>query len=330
MRKVLAIAALGLLTLTLPAIAVIPENTDGTDHSSVPGGTVRSVECAGTMCWDTGMFDDFTPPATCSSAGSAGCFINAINDGAFPADGRRIADDFFGLGGDPITAIKIWCRYSADGYTYHLETPGSLHGFCVKFYAPGADFWCPDGTIAGEEAIGTIAYDQYVTDFVEEEITTGLARNFAYCINLSVPFYAEYGVPYWVSVSGDFDFTSYGAGVTQLFNRVYPGVGNSMCEVSWWDTWNTPNTNWNAISVALALPCWTGWDAAMKLYCGPAPLQRGACCIGDQGECQVVTLDECTTLGGEYQGDNTVCDPNPCPIVPTQEGSWGQIKANFR
>src|SRR5512139_882645 len=224
MRKVLAIAALGLLTLTLPAIAVIPENTDGTDHTSVPGGSIRSVECPGTVCFDTGMFDEFTPPTGCSTAGSAGCFVNALNEGALPQDGRRIADDFFGLGGDPITAVKIWARYNQAGYDYHLVSDG-LWGFCVKFYAPGADFWCPDGTIAGEEAIGAIAYDQYCPTFVEEEITTGLVRNFAYCITLPVPFYAEYGVPYWVSVSADFDFTT---SATQFFNRVYPGVGNSM------------------------------------------------------------------------------------------------------
>jgi hypothetical protein len=43
-----------------------------------------------------------------------------------------------------------------------------------------------------------------------------------------------------------------------------------------------------------------------------------------------VTAGECETLGGQYQGDTTVCDPNPCPIVPIQDSSWGSIKANFR
>jgi len=330
MRKVFAIAALGLLTLALPAFAAVPANTDGADQVAAQGGGIRSVECAGTVVWDTGMYDEFTPPASCSSAGSAGCFVNAINDGAFPQDGRRMADDFFGLGGDPITAVKFWARFNAQGYTYHAANQGSVHGFCVKFYAPGADFWCPDGTIAGEEAIGAIAYDQYCTDFVEEEIFTGLARNFAYCVNLPQPFYADYGVPYWFSVSADFDFTSWESGVTQFFNRVYPGIGNSQCEVSWWDTWNDPNTNWTPLSLAINLPCWTGWDQGFKLYSGPVAPPTGACCIGDQGDCRVVTEAECATLGGAYQGNNTVCDPNPCPIVPTEPTTWGKVKANFR
>ena len=34
--------------------------------------------------------------------------------------------------------------------------------------------------------------------------------------------------------------------------------------------------------------------------------------------------------GGQYQGDDTTCDPNPCPIVPTQNTTWGRIKANYR
>lgn len=330
MRKVFAIAALGLLILTLPAIAAVPVNTDGADQTAAPGGGTRSVECAGTVCWDTGMYDEFTPPAGCSSAGSGGCFINALNDGAFPADGRRVADDFFGLGGDPITAVKIWARFNLAGYNYHAITPGSVHGFCVKFYAPGADFWCPDGTIAGEEAIGAIAYDQYCTNFVEEEIFTGLIRNFAYCITLPQPFYTNYGEAYWVSVSADFDFTSTVDGVTQFFNRVYPGVGNSQCEVMWWDTWNTPNTNWEPLSVAVNLPCWAGWDQGFKLYCSPVAPPTGACCLDDQGHCVVMTGAECAGQNGQYQGDGSTCDPNPCPIVPTQDTSWGKVKANFR
>lgn len=328
MRKVFAIAALGLLTLALPAVAVVPANFDVNDGVAA-GGNTRSIECPGTVVWDTGMYDEFTPPTGCASAGSAGCFVNAINDGALPADGRRIADDFFGLGGDPITAVKVWARYNQYGYDYH-NTSGGLHGFCVKFYQPVGDMWCPDGSVAGEDAIGTIVYDEYCQNYVEQEITTGLARHFAYCVNLDVPFYTTYGQPYWVSVSADFDFTSYNGGVTQWFWRVYPGVGNSQCETSWWDTWNTPNTNWNAISVAINQPCWAGWDSAFKLYSGTVAPLTGACCIGDQGNCQVMTRDECANAGGAYQGDNTTCDPNPCPITPTRDTSWGKIKANFR
>jgi hypothetical protein len=42
------------------------------------------------------------------------------------------------------------------------------------------------------------------------------------------------------------------------------------------------------------------------------PCPTGACCFGD-GTCQVLTGEGCATAAGAYQGDNTVCSPNPCP-----------------
>lgn len=44
---------------------------------------------------------------------------------------------------------------------------------------------------------------------------------------------------------------------------------------------------------------------------GPPP-PTGACCF-ISGACQVRTAGSCAGFGGTYQGDNSVCDPNPCP-----------------
>jgi len=38
----------------------------------------------------------------------------------------------------------------------------------------------------------------------------------------------------------------------------------------------------------------------------------GACCFYD-GSCSVMSQPDCELQGGIYQGDGTVCDPNPCP-----------------
>ncbi len=38
----------------------------------------------------------------------------------------------------------------------------------------------------------------------------------------------------------------------------------------------------------------------------------GACCLSD-GECREEAADNCAALGGTYQGEFSVCDPNPCP-----------------
>jgi len=42
----------------------------------------------------------------------------------------------------------------------------------------------------------------------------------------------------------------------------------------------------------------------------------GACCF-DDGNCIVLNSDECAMMAGAYQGDDTLCDPNPCPQPPT-------------
>lgn len=57
-------------------------------------------------------------------------------------------------------------------------------------------------------------------------------------------------------------------------------------------------------------------------------VQAGACCYPD-GACLVLPETECVAAGGDYYGDNVPCDPNPCPIVPVEESTWGQIKSRY-
>ncbi len=58
----------------------------------------------------------------------------------------------------------------------------------------------------------------------------------------------------------------------------------------------------------------TGW-AINYIDCGEQMAREGggtgtgACCDED-GNCTITTEDDCD---GDYQGDGTVCDPNPCP-----------------
>jgi spore coat protein A len=42
----------------------------------------------------------------------------------------------------------------------------------------------------------------------------------------------------------------------------------------------------------------------------PAGDPSGACCTG--ATCEFVTMNDCTTMGGVYQGDGVACTPNPC------------------
>ena len=65
-----------------------------------------------------------------------------------------------------------------------------------------------------------------------------------------------------------------------------------------------------------------------SFVCG-APPAVGACCIeGD--DCFLLGRDQCLQQGGVYQGDGTVCSPNPCKPTPALPRSWGGIKATYR
>jgi hypothetical protein len=56
------------------------------------------------------------------------------------------------------------------------------------------------------------------------------------------------------------------------------------------------------------------WGSSGANDC-PVPIPvTGACCFPDD-HCEVLGQADCLVLGGEYQGDDTTCDPNPC-LVP--------------
>ncbi|MEZ4649219.1 MAG: hypothetical protein R3E97_10660 [Candidatus Eisenbacteria bacterium] len=59
----------------------------------------------------------------------------------------------------------------------------------------------------------------------------------------------------------------------------------------------------------------------------PRPIGPGACCLGNG--CEVLERLVCESQGGEYQGPETSCSPETCPLVPTIRSSWGQIKGRF-
>jgi len=92
-------------------------------------------------------------------------------------------------------------------------------------------------------------------------------------------------------------------------------------------------------SAFFGYPDWTAgidvfgvaFDASQLFICAEIPpTNTGACCIGDQGECRVMDPSDCDAQNGEYQGDWSTCDPNPCIPVPTKSTTWGQIKGGYR
>ncbi len=51
------------------------------------------------------------------------------------------------------------------------------------------------------------------------------------------------------------------------------------------------------------------------------PSTEGACCDEATEQCVVTDQETCESGGGVYEGDDTVCDPNPCPPPVDPEGA---------
>ncbi len=68
----------------------------------------------------------------------------------------------------------------------------------------------------------------------------------------------------------------------------------------------------------------TCWDNAIVREAVSVP--QGACCLPGGG-CLITTEADCQ---GEYQGDDSVCDPNPCEPSPVQRITWGALKNQYR
>ena len=110
---------------------------------------------------------------------------------------------------------------------------------------------------------------------------------------------------YYVAMTG-YDYDPQNASALEIWND------------SPWDTERAPDgpgapgplAGWGGSSGASGAYSIALTGASFAEY-GPPPA-TGACCFLD-GSCQVVTESACLGIGGTYHGDDTTCDPNPCP-----------------
>jgi hypothetical protein len=57
------------------------------------------------------------------------------------------------------------------------------------------------------------------------------------------------------------------------------------------------------------------------------PQLEHACCI--DGECFLITEEECTAAGGIWYPDEDTCEGFDCPPVAVEETTWGSVKALY-
>jgi len=357
MRKLaIAFVVLGMALAAIPALAVTPPAPAATDEAyfGLPnaGGRTSTNDCPGGIVWDAGMFDEFVPPTGASSAYSSLCFNHALDLSsvpcpAYPCEPRKMADEFEVTVPTRITGLKMWARYSASGNHYHMYQDSlgirTLWGFCVKIWEQdNTNVLCPDGTVPGEGAIGPLAYEGYVDSlsFTEHMITTGtLLRNWNYCLTLPNAFVAQPGKVYYISASPDFDFVGWTvppnpAGATQFFTRMYsdpspaddytPYCMGSVYQEGPWG--NLVTQNWNSIDAIAPTALWPGWNIGFVVYGNP--VVQGACC-DVLGQCTLTLEAECLPPN-VWNGAPACLPQNPCPAVPTESKSWGQIKNTYK
>lgn len=84
----------------------------------------------------------------------------------------------------------------------------------------------------------------------------------------------------------------------------------------------------------LEAACPTGWLWIADATCAPInpcppPIILGACC-DPQGNCTITSQADCLPPN-IWHPEWTTCEPNYCPPpVPTENTTWGKIKANYR
>lgn len=125
--------------------------------------------------------------------------------------------------------------------------------------------------------------------------------------------------------------TSIGGVVNQDWGQGAPYCGLVLCDAvqgceGFWagDYWGYPR--WSPLS--------DYWGYGLDLaYClgggGIGHDIPGACCFAD-GHCESLYGYQCYDQGGEYQGDGSGCNPNPCEPSPAKITTWGHIRGDYR
>jgi hypothetical protein len=228
----------------------------------------------------------------------------------------EFANDFLSSGG-VVRRARWW-----GGYYYYVPGDPLVTSFNLRFYD---DAGGTPGSILCEYVIPTNANESFLYD-------QGASPLYEYRDD-DVCCPVVEGIPYWfVAQAGNHRYPPQwgrlaAAGGVQLSDAMF-----RCAAFGYWD-W-TPTVDFIGFA----------WDASQEFECTEScivyPPALGACCIGDQGECRILTSSECSSQQGQYQGDETLCGPvNPCiPVasVPspdepgTKASSWGSIKGLYR
>lgn len=137
----------------------------------------------------------------------------------------------------------------------------------------------------------------------------------------------DYGVPDDATVTIDRDFPDFETAFDITFdtprtNHVVPvmwiAVLPNRSGHVFFDPMNIFDSNNNEVltSSLLTPTAGFGMDGYNPTWPGGLPIER-ACCNPATGECTISSIADCSAAGSDWMGDETACDPNPCPEPPT-------------
>ncbi|UCC79301.1 MAG: hypothetical protein JSW64_13665 [Candidatus Zixiibacteriota bacterium] len=191
------------------------------------------------------------------------------------------------------------------------------------------EFWLDDGTGRPNIATGSVySYNIPIASLDMDSLYSGYINAYEWSAVLPVPCTLSSG---YVSIQGQLDSTCWfvwlsspvGDGHSWLMkndrlNDYY--YDNSLCLTGTsMDVYGAccDDATGNCTDNAQQQQCPGPLRFRPNTLCAdldpPCGLIPGACCDPVTGNCIVALEDTCTSLGWEYQGDWTDCDPNPCP-----------------
>jgi hypothetical protein len=215
----------------------------------------------------------------------------------------ELANDFVPT--DDISRVTFWGGFwnNSTPCASGITTPG----FNLKFYD---DVGCVPGNLIANVV---------ATSFIETSVGCQAAAYPMFKWDVDVNVSVTSGNLYW-----------FGA---QLRDHLFPPQGGRLAAAV--------VTGCDAMfqSAYFGYPDWTpaidvfgvAFDSSQEFACNcgiPPPDEPGACCIGS--DCRILWPGQCFDQGGQYQGDGSACNPNPCQEVPTKSTTWSRIKGSYR
>lgn len=298
------------LALLLFALPVLADNSETISNSPGPSFDPQSpapiFEGPRTLLWDNGPLLNFAPDQSMLQDASLGMGTYGFGDQI--VNGNICADDF--------TVDSDWTVQSL--VFFHYQTGSTLVSTINDIRA-----WVLDGP--PDDPNSSIVWGNNTTNILTSSVFSGIYRTLESAPGATNrPIMATTCNVGFVLPPGQY-WLAWQAGGTLTSGPWQPPIAIwNQCDTG--DGFQYTSTGW-AYVIDTNTGCNQGFPFLINGEAGG--VTTGACCF-DTGLCELLSEGDCMMAGGNWYGAGSVCDPNPCPITPVEESSWGRIKGLYR